>query len=149
MNPNALVMDVLELMEDTARVSNVTMKHQLKESIPNVEMDPTAIHQCLLNLVRNAIDACIEREGKNPKGNVTVRSDQPKEWGVRFIIEDTGMGMNVETQDNIFEDFFSTKGYQGTGLGLPVARNIVEEHGGEISFSTTSGKGTSFYLLLP
>ena len=80
---------------------------------------------------------------------MTVKSDQPEGWGVRFIIEDTGVGMDEETQRDIFEDFFSTKGYQGTGLGLPVTRNIIEEHGGEITFSSTPGKGTTFHVFLP
>jgi PAS domain S-box-containing protein len=148
-NPNALVRDVVELMGDTARVSKVLLEHDLKEGIPNVEMDPTAIHRCLLNLVRNAIDACAERKGEGQRGRVTVRSDQSGGWGVRFTVEDTGMGMDEETQKKVFDDFFSTKGYQGTGLGLPVTRNLIEDHGGEITFDSTPGKGTRFYVLLP
>jgi len=148
-NPNALAKDVVELMGETARASNVKLKLRLKEGIPNVEMDPTAIHLCLLNLVRNSIDACTEREREDPKGSVTVKSDQPEGLGVRFIIEDTGMGMDKETQGNIFEDFFSTKGYKGSGLGLSVTRDIIEDHGGEITFSSTPDKGTTFNVLLP
>ena len=147
-NPNALALDVLELMRDIAKLSNVSLVHKLKPGLDNLDMDPTAMHRCLLNLICNAIDACMERD-KNWQGVVTVTTDRPKGWGVRFRVKDNGVGMDRKTQQKIFEDFFSTKGYKGTGLGLPVTQKIIEEHQGKLSLSSQLGKGTTFTVLLP
>lgn len=148
-DPNELVMDVLELMEEKARVSNVTLVHELKHGLKEVSMDRTAIHRCLLNLVSNAIDACTLEGIIGGKGIVTVRTDRPEGWAVRFEVIDNGTGMDEETQRKLFTSFFSTKGYKGTGLGLPVTQKIVKEHNGELSFKSQLGVGTTFTLLLP
>jgi signal transduction histidine kinase len=62
---------------------------------------------------------------------------------------DNGTGMSEDTKKQLFTGFFSTKGYKGTGLGLPVTQKIVIEHGGELSYDSEEGKGTTFALLLP
>ena len=59
------------------------------------------------------------------------------------------MGMDEETQSKLFTDFFTTKGYKGTGLGLPVTQKIVKEHNGVLEFKSAKGKGTTFTLMLP
>jgi len=101
-----------------------------------------------LNLVGNAIDACTREEGDKKGGVVTVRTENIEGTGVKFSVEDNGVGMDVETQKRIFEDFFSTKGYKGTGLGLTVTKKIIEEHRGELTFSSQPGKGSLFALTL-
>jgi signal transduction histidine kinase len=68
---------------------------------------------------------------------------------VRFQVIDNGNGMTEQTKEKLFTGFFSTKGYKGTGLGLPVTQKIVKEHDGELSFESQSGEGTTFTLLLP
>lgn len=80
---------------------------------------------------------------------MTIKTDSPEGWGVRFQIIDNGTGMDEETQKKLFTGFFSTKGYKGTGLGVPVTQKIVKEHDGELSFESQSDKGTTFTLLLP
>ena len=112
-------------------------------------MDRIGIHRCLLNLVSNAIDACALEGIMNGKGTVTVRTDRPKGWGVKFEVEDNGVGMEKKIQDKLYTGFFSTKGSKGTGLGLPVTQKIVHEHKGELRFKTEVGRGTTFTLLLP
>ena len=102
-----------------------------------------------LNLIGNAIDACTLEGIMNGKGRVIAKTDSPAGWGVRFEISDNGTGMDEKTQKRLFTDFFSTKGYKGTGLGLPVTQQIVNEHGGKLAFESRAGQGTTFTLMLP
>jgi PAS domain S-box-containing protein len=148
-DPNALVMDVLELMKDRAEVSGVSLVHDLDSELGTVSVERTGIHRCLLNLVSNAIDACTLEGIMEGKGVVTVKTDKPAGWAVRFQVIDNGTGIAEETKEKLFTGFFSTKGYKGTGLGLPVTQKIVKEHGGELSYESEEGEGTNFTLLLP
>jgi signal transduction histidine kinase len=143
------VKEVVELMQERARVSAVQIELDLDPSIGPVAMDKTAIHRCLLNLISNAIDACTLEGLTEGNGKVIVRTDRPEGWGVRFQVIDNGMGMDEETQSKLFTDFFTTKGYKGTGLGLPVTQKIVKEHNGVLKFQSARGKGTTFTLMLP
>ncbi|UCF57089.1 MAG: PAS domain S-box protein [Deltaproteobacteria bacterium] len=146
---NELVMDVLELIKERAELSGVSVVHELMPGLKKVPMDRTAIHRCLLNLVSNAIDACALEGIVEGNGLVTVKTDSPEGWAVRFQVIDNGTGMDEETQQKLFTGFFSTKGYKGTGLGLPVTQKIVKEHQGELFFKSELGKGTTFTLTLP
>jgi signal transduction histidine kinase len=83
------------------------------------------------------------------QGLVTVRTDVPEGWAVRFQVVDNGTGMDEETQKKLFRGLFTTKGYRGTGLGLPAAQKIVEDHHGRLFFESHLGKGTTFTLSLP
>jgi PAS domain S-box-containing protein len=148
-DPNELVTDVIELMKERAEVSGVTLIPRLKPGLKEVSMDRIGIHRCLLNLVGNAIDACALEGIMSGKGTVTVTTDHPEGWGVKFEIKDNGIGMEKKIQDKLYTGFFSTKGSKGTGLGLPVTQKIVHEHKGELRFETEVGKGTTFTLLLP
>jgi signal transduction histidine kinase len=147
--PNELSLDVLELMKERAKVSSVTLEHDLDPDVGPVAMDRTAIHNALLNLVSNAIDACTLKGIMRGEGLVTVKTDRPEGWGVRFRVIDNGTGIDEETQKRLFKDFYTTKGYKGTGLGLPVTHKIVKEHAGDLFFETALEKGTTFTLLLP
>ena len=148
-DPNELVTDVIELMKERAEVSGVTLIPHLNPGLKEVSMDRIGIHRCLLNLVSNAIDACALEGIMSGKGTVTVTTDRPKGWGVKFEVKDNGIGMDKKIQDKLYTGFFSTKGSKGTGLGLPVTQKIVHEHKGELRFETKVGKGTIFTLLLP
>ncbi|MGD9041672.1 MAG: PAS domain S-box protein, partial [Desulfobacteraceae bacterium] len=148
-DPNDLVMDVLELMKDRAELSGVSLRHDLDSGLGIVSMERTGIHRCLLNLVSNAIDACTLEGIMEGNGVVTVKTDRPAGCAVRFQVLDNGTGMSEDTKKRLFTGFFSTKGYKGTGLGLPVTQKIVKEHGGELSYESEEGKGTTFTLLLP
>jgi signal transduction histidine kinase len=110
-------------------------------SLPEVEHDSDQIHQVLLNLLLNSIQAI---EGK---GSINVRLEQKDDSAV-VIVSDTGRGIPPEDLPNIFRPFFTTKG-NGTGLGLSLARRIVEEHHGRIEVTSSVGKGTKFVVSLP
>lgn len=148
-NPAELVSELIELMRDRARLSRVGLVSEFREETGKVVMDRTAIYRCLLNLVANAIDACTLKGITEGEAKVAIIVDRPEGWAVRFQVVDSGAGMDEETQKRLFTDFFTTKGYAGTGLGLPVTRKMVEDHGGKLLFDSEPGKGTTFSLLLP
>jgi CheY-like chemotaxis protein len=102
---------------------------------------PAALRDSLTNLVFNAVDAL-------PNGGV-IRLDASRAGErVDVCVADTGVGMSADVQARVFEPFFSTKGSQGTGLGLAQVFGIVEQHGGQISLESAVGRGTTFRLSL-
>jgi signal transduction histidine kinase len=109
--------------------------------LPPVEHDTSQIHQVLLNLVLNAIQAL------DGPGAVTVSVDA-KESMACIEVRDTGPGIPADVLPNIFRPFFTTKGH-GTGLGLPLAKRIVEDHGGYMLVESKVGQGATFTVLLP
>lgn len=111
------------------------------ETLPPVEHDPTQIQQVLLNLLLNAIQAL------DGKGDVRVELGTQEAFAVTRV-KDNGRGISPEALPNIFRPFFTTKG-QGTGLGLSLARRIVESHGGRIEVASALGQGTEFAVFLP
>jgi len=109
--------------------------------LPEVEHDSDQIHQVLLNLLLNSQQAI------DSKGKIEVTVERK---GSNAVIEvkDNGRGIPPEHLPNIFRPFFTTKG-DGTGLGLSLARRIVEDHHGRINVTSTAGKGTTFVVVLP
>jgi signal transduction histidine kinase len=120
--------------------SNVALSVELDPSTPSVIMDPDAVEQVIINLVRNSIEA-VEAGGK-----VKV-STKPVSGGAVFVVEDDGPGIPDEIREKMFEPFFTTK-KTGSGLGLSITRKIVYEHGGEISFSSQPNRGTVVTVIL-
>jgi len=112
-------------------------------------LDPKAIHRGLLNLVSNAIDACLvdENEGKNHV--VKVITKQEGEEKFVFQVTDNGCGMEDEIKKQVFTGFVSTKGSRGTGLGLLITQKIVKEHGGTLKVDSEIDKGSTFTIQLP
>jgi len=106
-------------------------------------MDPHTLHTVLLNLVSNAVDACLFDENTSKKWRLCVRTAAEPGRQIRFEVSDNGMGMNAEVKEKMFTSFYSTKGHRGTGLGLLVTHKLVEEHGGRIEVATQSGQGTT------
>lgn len=143
---NELAKDVVELMQVHAGEINVSLTAVFDEAMPLLLFDPEAMHRALLNVVTNAIDACEEVA----EAQVTVTSHyDPAEKMAQLVVTDNGTGISPDDLDAIFHVFVSRKGGRGTGLGLPVSRKILEEHGGQILVESTPGKGSSFTLELP
>jgi signal transduction histidine kinase len=111
--------------------------------LPEVEHDSDQIHQVLLNLLLNAVQA-IDGGGA---GTVRVRVGSRDDYA-SVVVSDSGRGIPPQNLSNIFRPFFTTKG-NGTGLGLSLARRIVEEHHGRIEVTSVVGKGSQFEVLLP
>ncbi|MGO9304675.1 MAG: sensor histidine kinase [Candidatus Korobacteraceae bacterium] len=124
-----------------AITKRITIELNNDEEIPAVDHDPHQINQVLLNLLLNAIQSM-----DNP-GTIYVTLRRDKDAAL-ITVADQGKGIAPETLPNIFRPFFTTKGH-GTGLGLSLARRIVESHRGTISVRSEVGKGTQFVIRLP
>jgi signal transduction histidine kinase len=135
---NKPVRDVLALMAPVMAQTKTTLVEELSEDLPRVPLDPEKMRQVLINLIRNALDAM------GNGGTLTVATQSSGD-GVIVEIGDTGPG--IDPKLDVFDLFMTTK-RGGTGLGLPIARRIVEAHGGSLTFEST-GKGTTFYIALP
>ncbi|MBW2568213.1 MAG: response regulator [Deltaproteobacteria bacterium] len=148
-DPNIIVDEVCDLMELKAKKNDVKLIRSLDKKIGEVYLDPKGIHICLLNLISNAIDACIFDPATEKDWQVKVEAHSDGEGGVIYDVLDNGCGMNQEVKDRIFTEFFSTKGNRGTGLGLLVSQKIIHEHKGSMDVKSQPGKGTKFLIKLP
>jgi PAS domain S-box-containing protein len=148
-HPNEIAADVCDLLEGVAREHDVTLLKQFSDRITPVVMDPRTVHRCLMNLVTNAIDACIFDSDADKTHQVTVVTAREDTGGVRFDVKDNGCGMSEAVRAKLFSSFFSTKGVKGTGLGLLVTAKLVEEHKGTIDVASTEGEGTTFSIRFP
>lgn len=148
-DPNQPVQEVYRLMLSKAAECGVELKLEIDPDLPEILLDEEGIHNCLLNLVTNALDACTDMECIEKPKEVLIRTSQEDGWAVQYQVKDTGCGMDPETREKVFRSFFSTKGSKGTGLGLMITRKIVQEHGGEISLDSEKGKGSVFTIRLP
>ena len=138
---NTTVEHAVMLGRQQALSKSIEISLHKDPSLPEVEHDSDQIHQVLLNLLLNSMQA-IDANGKIA---VTVERQ-----GEKAIIEvvDNGRGITSENLPNIFRPFYTTKG-DGTGLGLSLARRIVEDHQGRIDVTSSVGKGTTFAVILP
>jgi signal transduction histidine kinase len=114
--------------------------------MPPAQFDAQGLHHALLNIVSNALDAVEERP--DPRVGVATGLEAGGDW-VRILVQDNGPGIAAERLKDIFRPFVSSKGSKGTGLGLPVSRKILREHGGDILVESRPGKGSRFILRLP
>ncbi len=147
--PNKIAVDVCELLENIANENHVEIINDFDDSISVVLMDPRTIHRSLMNIMTNAIDACLFDEDTSKNWRITLKTVQENNRHIRFEITDNGAGMRDEVKEKLFTSFFSTKGHRGTGLGLLVTRKMVEEHNGRISVASRLGEGTTFTIRLP
>ena len=148
-DPNVPAREVYDLMLSRAEEMGVALKIAPAQSPPLAWFDREGIHRVLLNLVTNAIDACTDISCASKTCEVSLRTLKPQGWAVEYQVTDNGCGMDEETRKKIFQIFFSTKGSRGTGLGLMIAKKIVDEHGGVIDLSSEKGSGTVFRVRLP
>ena len=147
-SPNDIAQEIFDLMEESAKKSKVKLIKDFDLSINACYLDPDGLYRCLLNLVTNAIDACRFDPNKEKDWSVVIKT-RKKESDTRFDIVDNGMGMTQEVQEKLFERFFTTKGSKGSGFGLLVTRKIIDEQGGNITFKSDPGKGSTFSIHLP
>ncbi len=138
---NRMVSDLLSMLEPEMEGRGVKVERRLAPRLPKVKADHQQLRRALLNMLKNSLEAM--PDGGEIK--VTTGADTDS---VLIKISDTGTGIRSEHMDRIFTPFFSTK-EMGTGLGLPLAQQIVAEHGGEITCSSEIGKGASFVVALP
>jgi signal transduction histidine kinase len=113
-------------------------------TLPRIECNASQLNQVFLNLINNAAQSIVGEQG-----SVSVRS-RVEGTRIRIDVSDTGTGISPDVLPHIFENYYSTKSAaEGTGLGLPIARTIVKEHGGELTVTTEMGVGSTFTVFLP
>lgn len=153
----SLVADVIGVVAYRAEESEVGVKCDLPPELPRLNVDSDQFFRCLLNVVGNAIEA------SEHHGTVSIRAIHvtPHETAYRMfstdgerdytIIEvvDHGHGIPPHMIDKIFDPFYSTKGSKGTGLGMPVTKKIIEEHGGLLEVDSQPGRGTTVRFIMP
>jgi len=137
--------ECMELIRSLAEDKKVTLLMEINKDQPPVPVDADGLHQAVLNLLTNALDAV-----ESGRGVITLTSDVDA-MNQRAVVEvqDNGIGIKPDDLNRIFQPFYSTKGQKGTGLGLAVTKKIIEEHGGQIQATSKVGGGTTFRILLP
>lgn len=138
---NEVIEEILDLMAAPVRAEKVQIRRGLTPGLPRIRFDLMLIKQALINIFKNG------REAMPDGGELIIRTSRSGNF-LQIDIADTGSGIPPEKQDKIFRPYYTGK-KAGTGLGLATTRRIVEEHGGEISFTSEVGKGTNFTIRLP
>ena len=133
--------NVLELASHGVRGKAVRFEKQVTSGLPPVECDPEQLEQVLLNLMINAIEA-------SPEGGTVTLSAAAEESRIAIGVVDSGHGVAPAHIDRLFDPFFTTKEH-GTGLGLPVAHQIVRQMGGSLLAQANAGQGMTFSVVLP
>ncbi len=137
----AVVEEALEPFQDTFTEHHIQVRQVEETPLPPVAFDPKQVHQVLVNLFKNALEAM-------PQGGEITITSRLREDKSEITVSDTGVGMAPEVAGNIFQPYFTTK-EKRTGLGLAICQNIIAEHGGCISVDSTPGRGAAFTIQLP
>jgi signal transduction histidine kinase len=143
----AIVESCLRLMRDRAQAAGIKLMQELPPDLPYVQGDSRRLKQILINLLSNAV------KFTPSGGRVTMRAREGGD-GFRLVVEDTGIGIASEDLEKALRPFGQidsrlARKYQGTGLGLPLARSMAELHGGKLVIDSTPGQGTIATVWLP
>jgi len=142
---NGVVQEMITLLRSEASRYSISIHAELTEGLPNIMADRVALQQVLMNLVLNAIEAM--KEASTP-GKLTITTRQDENHQLLVSVTDTGVGLQQGQTEQIFTAFFTSKP-QGTGMGLPISRSIIESHGGRLWAISNSGPGATFQFALP
>jgi len=145
--PFEIAREVADIYSPQAERKGIRLTCEQTEEIKPAAIDYESMHECLTNIVGNAIDACIASDDKT-KCMVMVKVSE-KNNVITYEITDSGCGMDYGVKQKVFTTFFTTKGLGGTGLGLLMSKKIVHEHGGTIELESEAGVGTTFRIRLP
>lgn len=138
---NTLINHSLQLVSQDANSREIQLRFTANDMLPEIQADPDRLTQVLLNLYLNAIQAIGQH------GVISVTASESGA-GVKISVTDSGKGIAADQLEAIFTPYFTTKA-DGTGLGLAVVHNIVEQHGGTIQVASQEGEGATFTLWLP
>jgi signal transduction histidine kinase len=138
-----LISDSLGFVQPYLRTHYIDVQVQLDPNLPAIDVDRWQIVQAVVNLLQNAVDAMAESDKRVLSIAGRVEGD-----AVRIAISDTGSGIAAGNVQHIFEPFFTTQGDRGTGLGLFIAKQVIDDHNASITVET-SNRGTTFVISLP
>jgi signal transduction histidine kinase len=138
---NEMVAGLVEFVRPLATRQGIRVDVETDPAVPPMTIDRTLLRQAVLNLIKNGLEAM-------PQGGHLSVTTRHTGDAVEIAVRDTGPGIQPEVGKRLFEQFFTTKP-QGTGLGLYICRQIVDEHGGELRWESRSGHGTTFTVHLP
>jgi len=136
-----LVHELAEFIRPVATRQGLTVRTETDPQVPMMDIDRGLLRQAILNLVKNGMEAL-------SRGGELILTSRLTGERVEISVSDTGPGLDAEVAGKLFEPFFTTKP-QGTGLGLSIARQITEEHGGELTWKNRPGGGAVFTIRLP
>jgi signal transduction histidine kinase len=149
-SPAEIVREVCELYRPRTAEDGIDLRLEMEGPAHRGTYDPEGLHNLVVNLVTNAVDACRFDPASSEKKHLIIVRCQRDGVGATVIeIADNGAGIPEDARPKVFQGFFSTKGTEGTGLGLLVVQRVVEEHGGTISLCSSEGEGTTFSVTLP
>jgi PAS domain S-box-containing protein len=141
---NELIREMIVLLRSEASRYSISIRTELNENLPGVMADRVQLQQVFMNLMLNGIDAMKETSGGS---ELTIKSEAG-DGHLLISVKDTGVGLPPEQPDQIFKAFFTTKD-NGTGMGLPISRSIIESHGGRLWAACATGRGATFQFTLP
>jgi PAS domain S-box-containing protein len=141
---NELIREMNVLLRSEASRYSISIRTELAEGLPKVMADRVQLQQVLMNLMLNGIEAMKETSG----GSELAIKSETDDGQLLISVSDTGVGLPPEQGDQIFKAFFTTKD-NGTGMGLPISRSIIESHGGRLWATGASGRGATFQFTLP
>ena len=144
---NQFAEDLVSMVQSRFQNQPIEFETCISPSLGDFEVDAAVATTALTNIIENAIEACIDdQSGRSHRIIFSVDRDDKN---ILFDIRDNGIGMDAEIRANIFTLFFSSKGKKGTGLGLFITRNIIQQHGGTIAVDSSPGQGTHFRVIIP
>src|SRR6202035_1545809 len=141
---NELIGEMIVLLRSEANRYLISIHTELAEDLPKVMGDRVQLQQVFMNLMLNGIDAMKEASGGS---ELTIKSEAD-DVQLLISVSDTGVGLPQGQADQIFKAFFTTKD-NGTGMGLPISRSIIESHGGRLWAAGSPGRGATFQFTLP
>ena len=144
--PTEIARQAGQLFSEKASSMGIQMLMELNPNVPEVKLDPTGTSRMLGNLIWNALQAC-EKDRQKTKHLVFVRVDFYDNYHFMFEVEDNAQGMSKEIKQDLFKEYFSSKGDSGTGLGLMVVDRIVNHHNGKIEVLSKKDKGSLFRVI--
>jgi PAS domain S-box-containing protein len=139
--------DVALTVEPKALGHNIEFVRDFDASAGEFEVDAGVLSSALTNILENALEACLEDNSKKSH-EIIFRVRQDKD-NIIFDVSDNGIGMDKETREKMFTLFYSSKGREGTGLGLFISNQIIEQHEGAIQVDSTPGEGSRFTVRMP